>query len=93
MQKQAHIFENRNMRSFLYLFILIIISIIKRIVVRWWTLSPLVLVIALVKRVIRSLLSMVWIINRRMRSENIWIRIVGVRRIIGEGRRTVSRIF
>ena len=92
MQKQAHIFKSRNMRSFLYLFILIIISIIKRIVVRW-TLSPLVLVIALVKRVIRSLLSMVWIINRRMRSENIWIRIVGVRRISREGRRTVSRIF
>ena len=92
MQKQAHIFESRNMRSFLYLFILIIISIIKRIVVRW-TLSPLVLVIALVKRVIRSLLSMVWIINRRMRSENIGIRIVGVRRISREGRRTVSRIF
>ena len=92
MQKQAHIFKSRNMRSFLYLFILIIISIIKRIVVRW-TLSPLVLVIALVKRVIRSLLSMVWIINRRMRSENIRIRIVGVRRISREGRRTVSRIF
>ena len=92
MQKQAHIFKRRNMRSFLYLFILIIISIIKRIVVRW-TLSPLVLVIALVKRVIRSLLSMVWIINRRMRSENIGIRIVGVRRISREGRRTVSRIF
>ena len=93
MQKQAHIFKSRNMRSFLYLFILIIISIIKRIVVRWWALSPLVLVIALVKRVIRSLLSMVWIINRRMRSENIGIRIVGVRRISREGRRTVSRIF
>ena len=92
MQKQTHIFESSNMRSFLYLFILIIISIIKRIVVRW-TLSPLVLVIALVKRVIRSLLSMVWIINRRMRSENIGIRIVGVRRISREGRRTVSRIF
>ena len=92
MQKQAHIFKSRNMRSFLYLFILIIISIIKRIVVRW-TLSPLVLVIALVKRVIRSLLSMVWIIGRRMRSENIGIRIVGVRRISREGRRTVSRIF
>ena len=92
MQKQAHIFESRNMRSFLYVFILIIISIIKRIVVRW-TLSPLVLVIALVKRVIRSLLPMVWIINRRMRSENIGIRIVGVRRISREGRRTVSRIF
>ena len=92
MQKQAHIFKSRNMRSFLYLFILIIISIIKRIVVRW-TLSPLVLVIALVKRVIRSLLSMVWIIGRRMRSENIRIRIVGVRRISREGRRTVSRIF
>ena len=92
MQKQAHIFKSRNMRSFLYLFILIIISIIKRIVVRW-ALSPLVLVIALVKRVIRSLLSMVWIINRRMRSENIGIRIVGVRRISREGRRTVSRIF
>ena len=92
MQKQAHIFKSRNMRSFLCLFILIIISIIKRIVVRW-TLSPLVLVIALVKRVIRSLLSMVWIIGRRMRSENIGIRIVGVRRISREGRRTVSRIF
>ena len=76
----------------MYLFILIIISIIKRIVVRW-ALSPLVLVIALVKRVIRSLLSMVWIIGRRMRSENIGIRIVGVRRISREGRRTVSRIF
>ena len=77
----------------MYVFILIIISTIISIIRVRGALPSLILIIALVKRVIRSLLWMVWIITRRMRSENIRIRIVGVRRISMEGRGTVSRIF